>query len=148
MKIGEIEVLNDTSVKDIWSSDLTELVRELEEVEAKEEEDRLGNNNPIKCAIGKRIKKEEVPEENEKKKNENNKKNEKTEKNTGKEEISNQDKIGDPGEKKIIKNPNNLNNDNNPFIEATKKEMKIKEDNTTDPFKFSLRERIGMKCIF
>jgi DNA topoisomerase-2 len=43
-KLKEIEILSNTSEKTFWENDLSEFIKVLDEVEAKEEADRIGSN--------------------------------------------------------------------------------------------------------
>lgn len=147
-KVKEIEILNKTDEKDIWQNDMAEFLRVLEDVEIKEEEDRVGGNKlkrannkgaAAKKPRAKNKTKEDLTDDEPADKKVNMKKqNEKAmEKSTTK---------GEKTEKKTTNGGGKSNVSENPFIEASHKvqESKVIEA-APDISKLSLKERLAIK---
>jgi DNA topoisomerase II len=155
-KTKEIQILNKTDEKDIWQNDMAEFLRVLEEVEIKEEEDRLGGNKLKKAnakgAAAKKPRAKNKPkddltdEEAADKKVNQKKQNEKVlEKTTTKGE-----KAEKPNktEKKLTGAGGKSNGSGNPFLDASQKIQESKSKVTEAPpdlSKLSLKERLALK---
>lgn len=166
-KIQEIDMLNATDIKDIWTSDMAEFLKELDTYEAAEEEDRLAGSFGNKAKrVGKGKTKGKSKREDDA--DEEVKKGGKTKKIVGvtaKEDTQGNTKGDTKGnnlnniQKKVEKDksPGLVAKESNPFLEASKKvkESKITPNNDTkeenkdesekDPLKMSLKERLALK---
>jgi DNA topoisomerase-2 len=125
-KNKEIEILSNTSEKSLWENDLSEFLRVLDEVEAKEEDDRLGSNKLKRAKAGGKTKGKKGETKNKKEDKKKDKEN--------KKEDKKEDKAAIPQTQ-----PEKKQSTLNPFLSNTKSQQ--------EATKMTLMERLALKSI-